>query len=134
MSSRKRFKCTALLLCHDVIHDAKTGNVHLIGVGNKLRPDFYPARTSEICAFAVLFGVEDMDTVLLICGDANDNDIFVTPVHRIESPGMNDHRVTFRVRDAVSPRAGTYRVQCCVNEFLVSEIRIFLPALKDTQP
>jgi hypothetical protein len=134
MMSRTRFKCTALLLCHDVLHDARTGNVHLIGVGNRLRPDRYPARIPGFCVYVVLYGVEDHDTLVLVCCDADDSDIFATPIHRIESPGKNEHRVTFQVLDAVFPQPGRYRLQCIVNEFRISETYIILPPLEEKQP
>ena len=134
MTSRTRIKCTTLLVCHDVIHDSKTGNVHLIGVGNKLRPKRYPARTPGYCAFAVLSGVKASDTVVLVCSDQEDTDIFATPVHRVESPGRNEHRLVFRIQEPVFPRPGNYRLQCFVNEFLVSEIVIVLPPLEGISP
>jgi hypothetical protein len=116
-----------LLFCHDVLSDPDTGNVHLIGVFDAIRPQSqppFPHRHGQFAVFVELTDAAGVVPARLDVVEAQSGElIFRTADHRLVFRNRQAIlRALFRLQNCRFSRPGVYWVQFfCHNRFITDK-------------
>ncbi len=115
-----------LILCRDVVLDPDTGNVHVIGVFDAIRPApplLLPHRLEEWCVFVQLADAQGEVNAVIRIVEADTQDlVFETRPHRVRFPNRRMVvRANFRLSDCALPRPGVYWVELHVNGWWLTD-------------
>jgi hypothetical protein len=113
----------AVYLCDDVVPDAETGKVHLLGVFNAARPagGIFPYRLDRLCVFAQLVGgPPEAPMHIEVVRAETDEVAYASPTYSVRFPTrLTTTSVCIRVRGCPFPAPGVYLVELyCSGVFL----------------
>jgi hypothetical protein len=117
-----------MLLCNDVLVDPSTGNIHLMGAFNEIRPrgqTGFPHRHAVFCVFIQLTDAEgEIPGFVQVVEEASLELVYQTPSYRISFPDrLSLVRVCFRIRDCTFPGPGIYWIQLfCKGQFVTDRV------------
>jgi hypothetical protein len=124
MPTRTLPEMKPLVVCHDLLVDSDSRNIHLIGAFTAIRPQVqpaYPHRHLSFCVYAQLSDAEGTFPAFVKVVDADTRDeIFRTETHSLVFPRRQFLlRACFRRRNCVFPHSGVYCVELyCDGQFL----------------
>ena len=114
-----------LVLCQDVLLDADSGNIHIVGVCNAIQPptDSFPHRQSMLCLFVQLADAEgEVEAHVRVVEADTQEVVFETRRHRLRFPHRRFVvRANFRLVNCVLPRPGVYWVELHVNNWWLTD-------------
>ena len=124
--------CLAIVICNEVIVDARSNNKSLISCFNGIVAQQLPAMHPRMFIMASLTNVSHEADIVISARDPAYNEVIQFRAHIAASDPYAVHDLIVEVHNLQLPSAGTYIVDVIHEEILLSERR-FIVQLMPTQ-